>query len=56
MSKRPRGQLRAPRLMGAVYSAILTKMEKQGWAPPRVRVKIGKAELLAIVLRHGFAR
>ena len=31
--------------MGAVYSAILSKMEKQGWAPPRTRAKIGKAEL-----------
>ena len=50
---RPRGQLRAPRLMGAVYGQILAKMEAQGWAPPRTRVSIGKGELLLIVLRHG---
>jgi len=56
LSLRPAGQLRAPRLMGAVYSAILSRMEKTGWAAPRMRVKIGKAELLAILLRHGFAR
>ncbi|HTW36419.1 MAG TPA: presqualene diphosphate synthase HpnD [Rhizomicrobium sp.] len=56
LAKKPQGQLRAPRLMGAVYSAILSKMEKQGWAPPRARAKIGKSELLMIVLRHGLSR
>lgn len=56
LAKQPKGQLRAPRLMGAVYSAILSKMEKQGWAPPRARAKIGKSELLLIVLRHGLSR
>jgi phytoene synthase len=56
LARQPRGQLRAPRLMGAVYSAILAKMEKQGWAPPRARAKIGKTELLMIVLRHGLGR
>jgi phytoene synthase len=56
LARHPKGQLRAPRLMGAVYSVILSKMEKQGWAPPRERAKIGKAELLMIVLRHGIGR
>jgi len=56
LAERPRGQLRAPRVMGAVYSAILAKMEKHGWAPPRTRAKVGKGELLMIVLRHGLAR
>jgi phytoene synthase len=50
---RPKGQLRAPRLMAAVYGHILAKMETQGWAPPRARVRIGKGELLLILLRHG---
>ena len=49
----PRGRLRAPRLMHAVYSAILSKMEAQGWVPPRQRARLGKAELLLILLRHG---
>ncbi|HEX3484139.1 MAG TPA: presqualene diphosphate synthase HpnD, partial [Micropepsaceae bacterium] len=35
---RPKGLLRAPNLMRAVYSEILTKMEQAGWAPPRHRV------------------
>ncbi|HWU26513.1 MAG TPA: presqualene diphosphate synthase HpnD [Rhizomicrobium sp.] len=56
MARHPKGQLRAPRLMGAVYSAILSRMETQGWAPPRTRAKIGKGELLMIVLRHGLGQ
>jgi phytoene/squalene synthetase len=56
LAKQPKGPVRAPRLMGAVYSAILSKMEKQGWAPPRTRAKVGKSELLMIVLRHGLSR
>lgn len=50
---RPRGKLRAPKLMGAVYSQILDKMESGGWAPPRRRVKLGRGRLIAIALRHG---
>jgi phytoene synthase len=51
MRSRPRGRLLAPRLMEAVYSAILRDMLVQGWAPPRRRVRIGKPRLLWIVLR-----
>ena len=50
-----RGHLRAPRLMRAVYSEILAKMEQSGWAPPRTRVRIGRAQLWLIVLRYGIA-
>jgi phytoene synthase len=53
---RPRGFLRAPRLMGAVYSEILSRMERADWKPPRRRVRIGRGRLLLIVLRHGLAR
>ena len=52
----PRGNLRAPRLMGAVYSEILSRMERAGWTPPRTRVRIGRLRLLLIVLRHGLGR
>lgn len=48
-----KGRLAAPRLMGAVYSRILGEMEKDGWAPPRRRVKLSRGRLLWIVLRHG---
>jgi phytoene synthase len=47
------GRLAAPRLMSAVYSSILAKMEAKGWAPPRERAKIGKIALLWIVLSRG---
>ena len=53
MARRPAGKLAAPRLMSAVYGAILAKMEAAGWAPPRERAKIGKAALLWIVLSRG---
>jgi len=52
----PRGQIRAPRVMAAVYAAILQQMEQQGWAPPRARVHPSKAKLLLLVLQHGIAR
>jgi phytoene synthase len=55
MRARPRGVLRTPRLMGAVYRRILATMERTGWAAPRRRVHIGRARLLLIALRYGFS-
>lgn len=55
LAARPKGRLRTPRLMRAVYCEILRRMESVGWAPPRPRVRLGKGELLMIVLRHGLA-
>lgn len=52
---RPRGRIRTPRLMGAVYREILRRMEDQGWAAPRARVGVPKSRLLMILLRHGLA-
>ncbi|SJZ82788.1 farnesyl-diphosphate farnesyltransferase [Enhydrobacter aerosaccus] len=51
MRARPRGRLLAPRLMSAVYRAMLEDMRTEGWKPPRRRVRIGKPRLLAIVAR-----
>lgn len=53
LAAKPKGLLRAPRLMGAVYRHILGRMEEQGWSPPRTRVRVSKRALLMIVLRHG---
>jgi presqualene diphosphate synthase len=53
LAERPRGRLLAPRLMSAVYGRTLDRTAAQGWAPPRQRVKVGKGELLWLVLRHG---
>jgi phytoene synthase len=55
MQARPKGKLGAPRLMGAVYSRILAKMETAGWGPPRRRMRLSRARLLWIVVRHGLA-
>ena len=56
MNARPKGRLRAPRLMSAAYGAILRRMEREGWAPPRARVKLGKATLVWLLVWRGLAR
>jgi squalene synthase HpnD len=55
VKSRPRGRIRTPRLMGAVYREILRRTEIAGWEPPRVRVSLPKSQLLLMVLRHGLA-
>jgi len=47
------GRLRTPRLMAEVYAHLLGRMQVEGWALPRHRVRIGKRNLLWLVLRHG---
>ena len=56
MRARPRGKLLAPRLMAAVYGAILRRMQAEGWSPPHRRVRLGKPRLLSIVLRCWLVR
>ena len=51
LRSRPRGRLLAPKMMEAVYRAMLKDMLAQGWAPPRRRVRIAKPRLLWIVVR-----
>ena len=51
LAARPAGHLIAPRLMEAVYSKLLKRMEMVGWAPPRQRVKVSKPALLWTVAR-----
>jgi presqualene diphosphate synthase len=53
LSTRPKGRIKTPRLMGAVYSEILRASEAQGFAPPRLRVSLPKSRLLSLVLREG---
>ena len=43
---------RAPRLMGAVYQALLARLAARGWRSPRAAVKLGRAERIGILLRH----
>ncbi len=51
LATRPKGHLIAPRLMEAVYSKLLRRMEKIGWVPPRRRVRVSKPVLLWTVAR-----
>jgi presqualene diphosphate synthase len=52
MARCPRRAVRAPRVMGKVYRAILEGMVERGWGLPRHRVRIGKLSLIRIVLQH----
>lgn len=51
LAARPSGHLLAPRLMEAVYSKLLKKMERTGWAPPRPRTRVSKPALFLTVAR-----
>jgi len=53
LASRPKGRIKTPRLMGAVYSEILRLSEAQGFAAPRHRVSLPKSRLLSLVLRQG---
>jgi len=53
LAAKPRGRIKTPRLMGAVYSEILRASEAQGFAPPRHRVSLPKSRLLSLVVRQG---
>jgi phytoene synthase len=51
LAARPKGRIRTPWLMGAVYSEILKGTEEAGFAPPRRRISLSKSRLAALVLR-----
>jgi len=53
LARRPKGRLAAPRLMGAVYGQILERMEHEGWAAPRRRVKLSKGRMAWIAVQVG---
>jgi squalene synthase HpnD len=53
LASRPKGRIKTPRLMGAVYSEILRLSEAQGFVAPRHRVSLPKSRLLSLVLRQG---
>jgi squalene synthase HpnD len=53
LAVRPKGRIKTPRLMGAVYSEVLRASEAAGFAPPRHRVSLPRSRLLSLVLRQG---
>jgi squalene synthase HpnD len=54
MARAPRRAVRAPRIMGKVYRAMLDRIVARGFAPPRERVRLPRPYLAWIVLRHAF--
>ena len=52
MAQNPRRVVRAPRIMGEAYQAILDALIARGFAPPRARVRLPRAKLAFIVLRN----
>jgi presqualene diphosphate synthase len=53
MARCPRPSVRAPRLMGEVYQAILRGVAARGFAPPRTKVRVRRRLILLALLRHG---
>jgi phytoene synthase len=54
MAVAPRRTVRAPKIMGSVYHAILERLVARGWAPPRPPVRTPRARVLWAILRHAF--
>jgi len=52
MKKCTRKSVRAPRIMGAAYRAILERLVARGWDAPRRPVKVSKPRLLLTILRY----
>jgi presqualene diphosphate synthase len=52
MARSPRRVVRAPRIMGEAYYAILAALVARGFAPPRAKIRLPRMKLLFIVLRH----
>jgi presqualene diphosphate synthase len=48
-----RESVRSPRVMASVYQALLDKLVRRGWTPPRAEVHASKLQFFWAVLRHG---
>jgi presqualene diphosphate synthase len=54
MSRCQRRNARAPSIMAEAYKLILAALTQRGWTPPRHPVRVGRPQLLWILLRHAF--
>jgi len=52
MKRSARRAVRAPRIMGKYYRAILDLLLARGFAPPREPVRVGKLARLSIIVRY----
>lgn len=53
MARCSRDSVRAPQIMADVYFAILTSLEKRGFAPPRLRIRTPRYRVVLAILRYG---
>jgi presqualene diphosphate synthase len=53
MARSPRKRVRTPMLMGKAYQVILEGLIRRGFSAPRIRVRVGKLTMAALVLRYG---
>jgi phytoene synthase len=54
MARSPRRAVRAPRIMAEAYRLILDTLVARGWSPPRRPIRVPRARLLWIIMRHAF--
>src|SRR5262249_35553716 len=54
MAHSPRRAVRAPRIMAEAYRLILDTLIARGWSPPRRPIRLPRARLAWIILRHAF--
>jgi phytoene synthase len=54
MARSPRRCVRAPRIMGEAYRLILDSLAARGWSPPRRPIRLSRARLLWLIMRHAF--
>src|SRR5712691_5264359 len=54
MARSPRRAVRAPRIMAEAYRLILDTLVARGWSPPRHPIRLPRARLLWIIMRHAF--
>jgi squalene synthase HpnD len=52
MRRSARRSVRAPRIMAQAYKYMLARLIARGWSAPRQRVRLGRAYLLWVLLRH----
>jgi squalene synthase HpnD len=52
MRRCPRRSVRAPRIMAQAYKYLLARLTARGWSAPRQRVRLGRAYLIWVLLRH----
>jgi presqualene diphosphate synthase len=54
MARRPRDEIRAPKIMSLAYGAIWRRLDTRGFRKPRERISTPKLTLIGAILLYGF--